>query len=70
VIPSPLQRIRERQKAHKQRGLTIANGSQASLHDFPFIVSLQYRSSTTATTSEHFCGGSIIDRYVRWHQHV
>ncbi|KAG2382358.1 hypothetical protein C9374_005560 [Naegleria lovaniensis] len=40
------------------RSISIAGGSVASSHEFPFIVSIQQILSSTV--SAHFCGGSVI----------
>ena len=45
-------------KSHNPFIIEIINGSKASFGEFPFIVSLQNKSTETET---HFCGGSIFN---------
>ncbi|KAF0981996.1 hypothetical protein FDP41_011857 [Naegleria fowleri] len=40
------------------RKTRVSGGTKASTNEFPFIVSIQYM--TSSTSAEHFCGGSIL----------
>ncbi|KAG2388057.1 hypothetical protein C9374_000907 [Naegleria lovaniensis] len=40
------------------RKTRVSGGTKASTNEFPFIVSIQYL--TSSSSAEHFCGGSII----------
>ena len=53
------QPLRLRFNSNSKRNLHIAGGTLASENEFPFLVSFQMVDAT-ATSTTHFCGGSII----------